>query len=144
VASGEGELNGIIPLSVREGNLVFNHGYLYSKPGAKGNIKIENSKQVSGGVVIVEEAMKDFLYSSIKIKLNTENDYLNIFVYIDGFPNRKLPLIYDSKQKDFVRHPDGKGRVSLKGLLLELRFLDIDIKRLLKIEPFLELIGQRR
>jgi hypothetical protein len=144
VASGEGELSGMIPLTIRKGNLVCHDGYLYSKPGAKGNIKIENSKQISGGVVIVEEAMKDFLYSSVKIKLNTENDNLNIFVYIDGFPDRKLPLIYDSKKKDFVRHPDGKGRVSLKGLLLELRFLDIDIKKLLKTESFLKLIGQRR
>jgi len=144
IASGDGELNGIIPLRVRGGNLEFNEGYLYSKPGAKGNIKIENSKQISGGVVIVEEAMKDFLYNSIKIELNTKNDHLNLFVYLDGFPNRKLPLIYDSKKKDFVRHPEGKGSVILKGLLLELRFLDIDIKRLLKTEPFLKFVNKRR
>jgi len=47
---------------------VFNNGYLYSEPGTKGNIKIKQSKQISGGVVILEEAMKDFLYHSIKIK----------------------------------------------------------------------------
>jgi hypothetical protein len=144
IATGDGQLEGIIPLSVSEGNLVFNNGYLYSKPGAKGNIKIKDSKQISGGVVIVEEAMKDFQYNSIKIKLNTEKDNLNIFIYIDGFPNRKLPLIYDSKKKNFVRHPGGKGRVNLKGLQLELRFLDIDIKRLLKTEPFLKFISQRK
>ncbi len=144
IASGDGKLNGIIPLSVREGNLVFNDGYLYSKPGAKGDIRIKNSQRISGGVVLVEEAMKDFQYNSIKVNLNTERDYLNIFVYIDGFPNRKLPLTYDSKKKNFVRQPDSKGSVILKGLLLELRFLDIDIKRLLKTDTLLKFISQRK
>jgi hypothetical protein len=141
VATGDGTLSGIIPLMIKGGNIKVADGYLNSTPGTKGNIMIKQSKQISGGVLIVEEAMKNFVYDSIKVKFNSVGDNLNIFVYINGVPKQKLPLLYNSKKKNFVRHPRGKGRVNLKGLLLELRFLDIDIKSLLKSGALLKYIS---
>lgn len=134
IASGGAELNGMITVGLSDGIPVFRDGYLYSTPGVGGNIKFLRSDAISGGVLLVEEAIKDFNYEWIKLKINTNilNDKLNITAYINGVPARKLPLTYDTKSKDIVREKGGKRNLELKGLLLELRFNDLDLKRLMK------------
>lgn len=132
IAFGDAELNGILHVIFSQGTPVFKDGYLYSTPGITGNLKFRESGVVSGGVLIVEEAIKDFNYNWIKIKLTSVRDLLNITVLIDGAPAGKLPLTLDPKTKDIVRNKNGKRSLVLKGLLLELRFKDIDLENLLK------------
>jgi hypothetical protein len=134
VAFGEAELNGMLTVGISGGIPVFRDGYLYSTPGVGGNIKFTQSEAISGGVLLVEEAVKDFNYDWIKLKINTNilNDKLNITAYINGVPAHKLPLTYDMKTKDIVRDKAGGNSLELKGLLLELRFNDLDLKRLMK------------
>ncbi|MCK5056714.1 MAG: YdbH domain-containing protein [Candidatus Aminicenantes bacterium] len=132
VASGDAELNGILPVKISGGIPIFRDGYLYSTPGVVGNVKFKDSKVISGGVLLVEEAMKDFNYDWIKLRLNTLEEKLNMVVLINGTPAHKLPLTYDAKSKDIVRDKKGKPRMTLKGLLLELRLKDIDLKELLQ------------
>ena len=132
ITNGDGEISGIIPIKISNGIPVFEKGFLYSTPGIKGSIAIKESHLISGGVLLVEEAIKDFSYDSIKVSLNTKDSKLNMTVFINGSPNRKLPLVYDNKKKDFIRINSGKSRVNLKGLNLKLRFIDIDLKTLFK------------
>ena len=132
IAFGDAELNGIIPVVISEGVPVFKDGYLYSTPGIKGNIKFRESSVVSGGVLLVEEAVKDFNYDWIKVKMYSVGKLLNVNVVMDGVPAGKLPLTFNSKSKDIVRDRSGKKRINLKGLLLELNFKDIDLENLLK------------
>ena len=132
ISEGDAQLNGILPLTISKGTPVFGDGYLYSTPGVKGNLKFKESKVISGGVLIVEEAMKDFEYEWIRVKLDSKAERLNLEVLIKGEPANKLPLTYDAKTKDIVRDEGGKRRVLLKGLELKLRFIDIDLKQLLQ------------
>jgi hypothetical protein len=132
VVSGDAEMNGIIPLRMVNGSPVFVDGYLYSTPASSGNLKVTQPELISGGQVLVEEAIRDFRYNWIKIKLSSRDDLLDMVVSIDGAPTQKLPLRYDARQKDFVKDPSGGRHVQLKGLLLDIRFLDIDLKDLLK------------
>ncbi|MCP4148574.1 MAG: hypothetical protein GY757_12580, partial [bacterium] len=131
VAYGNAELNGIIPINLSRGIPLIKKGYLYSTPGIKGNIKFTDSSVISGGVLLVEEAVKDFNYNWIKVKMNSKKDRLNVTVFIEGAPAGKLPLKLDTKTNDLVRDPSGKRNVELKGLTLELRLWDIDMKSLM-------------
>lgn len=131
MASGDAELNGIVPLKIAKGVPVFRDGFLYSTPGVGGNLRFKDSGMISGGVLLVEEAMKDFNYDWIKLTMNTEKERLNMLVLVNGMPAQKLPLTYDTKNRDIVRDKKGKRRLHLKGLLLELHFKDIDLKQLL-------------
>ena len=132
VVSGDAEMNGIVPVRMVNGSPVFLDGYLYSTPGSSGNLKVSHPELISGGQVLVEEAIRDFRYNWIKVKMSSRGDRLDMVVSIDGAPDQKLPLRYDAKKKDFIKDPAGGRHVQLKGLLLDIRFLDIDLKDLLK------------
>jgi hypothetical protein len=80
----------------------------------------------------VEEAIRDFRYNWIKVKMSSQNNRLDMVVSMDGAPAQKLPLLYDQKLKNFIKDPSGNRNVELKGLLLEINFNDIDLKDLLK------------
>jgi hypothetical protein len=132
IADGDADLNGILDIKILKGIPIFQDGYLYSSPGSTGNIKFSQSHAISGGVLLVEEAIKDFDYEWIKVKLNSVKEKLNLTALINGAPAQKLPLTYDTKKKEIVRDKSGKRSLDLKGLLLELRFTDIDLKTLMK------------
>ena len=143
VVSGDAEMNGMVPVRMVNGSPVFLDGYLYSTPGSSGNLKISQPELISGGQVLVEEAIRDFRYNWIKVKMSSRGDRLDMVVSIDGAPAQKLPLRYDAKKKDFIRDPAGGRHVQLKGLLLDIRFLDIDLKDLLKAGSQMS-AGQRK
>ncbi len=132
IASGDAEINGVIPLKFSGGDILFDEGFLYSSPGIQGSLQIQDASLISGGMVLVEEAVRDFSYEWVRVKLNTRKDRLDMNIVLKGVPAAKLPLEYDGKKKDLVRSKTGKRMVDLKGLTLELKFLDIDLKRLLK------------
>jgi len=132
IVSGDARLSGVIPMKVAGGSLQFLDGRLDTIPGRTGQLRVSKPEAISGGQVLVEEAIRDFNYNWIKVRLDGQGDRLNMVVSIDGAPSRKLPLRYDQKKGDFVRQPAGKPGVELKGLLLDIRFIDIDLKDLLE------------
>ena len=132
IVSGDAEMNGIVPIKMVKGSPVFLDGYLYSTPGSSGNLKVAKPELISNGQVLVEEAIRDFRYNWIKVKMSSQNNRLDMVVSMDGAPAQKLPLLYDQKQKNFIKDPSGGRHVELKGLLLEINFSDIDLKELLK------------
>lgn len=132
IASGDAEINGIVPLRIAKGYPQFQEGYLYSTPGIEGILAIRESHLISGGVALVEEALKDFRYDWVRVKLIPRGENLDMTVLIKGVPGQKLALSYDGKKKDFIRSRSGERQVDLKGLVLELRLVDIDLKGLLK------------
>jgi len=132
IASGEAELNGTLTLIIRDGQPMVQGGDLYSTPGVSGNLKFQESQAIAGGVLIVEEALKDFNYQWIKVTMRTLNRKLDIVAQIQGAPAQKLPLTYDSKLGDIVREKKGKRKIELKGLTLDVHFKDIDLEKLLR------------
>ncbi len=131
-AEGEGTVSGYIPLQIKNGSLVFGKGFLQSVPGRPGTIRIADSKDITGGIVLAEEAVKDFSYQWARVNLESQNGNLNLLLKLEGKPNRKLPLIYDQESGEFIKDPKDRRLVSLQGLTLDLKFVDIDINRLLK------------
>ncbi len=131
IVSGDARLSGVIPIKLAGGGLQFLDGRLDSTPGRTGQLRVSKPEAISGGQVLVEEAIREFDYNWIKVRLDGQGDRLNMIVSIDGAPSRKLPLRYDQKKGDFVRAAAGKPGVELKGLLLDIRFIDIDLKDLL-------------
>jgi hypothetical protein len=132
IASGAAQISGRLTIDISGGIPVFSDGDLYSIPGVGGNIKFLQSEAISGGILLVEEAVKDFNYDWIKVKLETVKEKSHMIAFINGKPARKLPLTYDSKSKDIIRDKTGGRNLELKGLLLELHFKDIDLKSLIK------------
>jgi len=130
-AAGDAELNGLLTLVIRDGLPTFRSGHLYSTPGMRGNLRLKRGSVVTGGMVLVEEAMSDFNYEWVRVTLESTGDKLDLTAFIQGAPAGKLPLLYDAGQRDFVRDPAGRRAVELKGMLLELRFREIDLRRLL-------------
>jgi hypothetical protein len=132
IVSGDAEMSGIVPIKIVKGSPVFLDGYLFSTPGRSGNLKVAKPELISNGQVLVEEAIRDFRYNWIKIKMSSKNNRLDMVVSMDGAPAQKLPLLYDQKQKNFIKDPSGGRHVELKGLLLEINFSDLDLQDLLK------------
>ena len=132
IVSGDAEMNGVVPVKMVKGSPVFLDGYLYSTPGRSGSLKVAKPELISNGQVLVEEAIRDFRYNWIKVKMSSRNDRLDMVVSMDGAPAQKLPLRYDAKTKNFIKDPSGGRHVELKGLLLDINFSDIDLKDLLK------------
>jgi hypothetical protein len=132
VVSGEARVSGVVPLKLVNGSPLFLDGLLESTPGQGGQLRVAKPELISGGQVLVEEAIRDFNYKWIQVRLDSSAGRLNMVVSIDGAPARKLPLRYDQKKKDLVRDPSGQRHVELKGLQLDIRFDDIDLKDLLE------------
>ena len=130
--SGDAEMSGVVPVRMVKGSPVFLDGYLTSTPGVGGSLKVARPELVSNGQVLVEEAIRDFHYHWIKVKMGSRNDRLDLVISMEGAPARKLPLRYDPKQKNFIRDSSGGRHVELKGLLLDIRFSDLDLQDLLK------------
>jgi hypothetical protein len=140
VASGDAELSGTIPLQLRQGTPRFQNGRLHSQPGG-GHLAIIHPELISGGQVLVEEAIRDFRYETIEVTLNSPGDRLDMIISMAGAPTRKLPLVYDPGQKDLVRDKHGRRQVTLKGLRLDVRLLDVDLRRLLQAGEKLASVG---
>lgn len=130
--SGDAEMSGIVPVRLVKGSPVFLDGYLSSTPGVGGSLRVARPELISNGQVLVEEAIRDFRYQWIKVKMGSRNDRLDLVISMEGAPAQKLPLRYDPKQKNFIRDSSGGRHVELKGLLLDIRFSDLDLRDLLK------------
>jgi len=131
-AFGEAEINGSIPVRLSDAGIAVENGYLYTTPGIGGNLKFTKNSVLSGGQPLVEEAIKDFNYDWVRISLNSRGGLLQMNVELNGAPAQKLPLEYDSKTRNFIKSPSGSRNVELRGLHLELKFIDIDLNYILK------------
>ena len=130
-ASGEGSVNGRIPLRWTEGRLIFDKGFLYSTPGQTGAIQITGTEQLLSGLPpgtpqytqldIATEALKDYSYQWAKLSLNSDDQDLLLKLQFDGKPNRLLPFAFDNAQGQFMRVA-GEGQAEFKGISIDLNF----------------------
>ena len=105
--SGEGAVNGVIPIRWSKGQLHFDRGFLYSTPGQTGTIRLQGTEMLLAGLPagspqhtqldIATEALKDYIYNWAKLSLESEEDLLHIKLQLDGKPNRLLPFGYDQR-----------------------------------------------
>ena len=130
-ASGEGSVNGRIPVSWTDEGLTFDNGFLYSTPGQTGTIKLSGTQALMAGLPpgspqhtqldIATEALKDYSYQWAKLHLQSEEDILLLKLQLDGKPNRLLPFAYDQSLGQFKRIA-GAGQADFKGISIDLNF----------------------
>ena len=100
-AGDNAALNGTIPVSIRNGRIIFRNGFLYSTPGETGILKLVPNATVNAmGQSSVEmsfalSVLKDFQYQWVKLTMNTVNDDLKLKFQVDGRPSGPLPFSID-------------------------------------------------
>ena len=130
-ASGEGTVNGRIPVRWAHGRLSFDNGFLYSTPGQPGVIKLTGTEVLLAGMPpgspqhtqldIATEALKDYTYQWAKLSVQSDRDVLLLKLQLDGKPNRLLPFAYDQSLGQFMRIK-GEGQAEFKGISIDLNF----------------------
>lgn len=131
---GRGTVSGKIPFTWRKGLLRFDSGRLASPPGQSGTIQLERlggSEYLYSGLPegtpqrsqldIALEALKDYTYERIELRLESEREELLLRLRLNGKPNRLLPFEYDSQAGKFSR-ATGQGRAEFKGIDIDLNF----------------------
>ncbi|MBI5551268.1 MAG: YdbH domain-containing protein [Desulfobacterales bacterium] len=129
--SGEGAVNGRIPLLWKNGELRFDNGFLYSTPGQTGTIRLSGTQTLLDGLAsgtpqytqldIASEALKDYSYNWARVDLRSEADLLLVSLKLNGKPNRRLPFAYDPQSGAFKRF-SGEGQAEFQGINLDLNF----------------------
>jgi Dicarboxylate transport len=130
-ASGEGTVNGRIPLRWINGRISFDNGFLYSTPGQTGKIQLKETRTLLAGIPpgspqhtqldIATEVLKDYTYQWAKLNVQSEKDTLLLKLQLDGKPNRLLPFAYNQKLGQFIR-VEGEGQADFTGIGIDLNF----------------------
>lgn len=131
-AEGEGAVNGIIPVTIKEGRISFADGYLYSTPGEGGSIRVTGADTLAAGIPrntpqfsqidFAMEALKDFRYKWVKLYLVSEGDDLVLKLRLDGQPGKPLPFVYQREFGTFARLEVTAGGGILQPILLDANF----------------------
>jgi hypothetical protein len=134
VAQGTGDVtvSGRIPVHWVKGRLSFAKGFLTSPPGQSGVIQlreIKGTNQILSGLPadtpqqvqldIAMEALKDYTYSNVDLRLESEADTLVFRLSLEGKPNQPLPFVYDQELGQFKR-VEGQGQAEFKGIGIDL------------------------
>ncbi len=129
-ATGEGRINGRIPVDYRPGRLRLEQGFLYSTPGLEGTIRIAEDDLLesmiptggSGQLALTKAALRDFKYRWARLQLAMDGDDLQAQFQFDGAPADILPFVYNQEIGDWVR-VEVKGAGSrFEAIRLDLNF----------------------
>ena len=128
-AEGDGTLNGRIPLVYSDGRISFNNGFLFSTPGSRGKVVIENTDKIIAGIPmdspefsqldVAREALKDFDYEWAKLTFNTQGDTLSVNMELDGKPAGLLPFEYKKELGGFIRVEASSPGSHFQGIKLD-------------------------
>jgi hypothetical protein len=139
-ASGEGTVNGRIPVKIRNKRLRIMDGFLYSSPGQGGNIKLGNSRILNStadiqkqaiDMAIAISALKDFNYDWAKLTLNSENRKLLVTLDLNGKPAKALNFGFDTDVGLYKTEEDSGYTAVFEGILFTINF-SLPINRMLR------------
>ena len=146
-AGDNAALNGTIPVSIRQGRIIFRNGFLYSTPGETGTLKLEPNATVDAlGQSSVEmsfalSALKNFQYDWVKLSMNTEKDNLKLKFQVDGRPAGALPFSIDPDSGRPVRT---QGTNRFQGIPVDVN-ITIPLSRTLELyQMFGQMFGGTR
>lgn len=138
-ASGDGTVNGRIPVKIRKKRLRIMDGFLYSSPGQGGNIKLGHSQVLDStseiqrqaiDMAIAVAALKDFNYDWTKLSLNSENRKLLVKLDINGRPAKALNFGFDT-ELGLYKTEEGSGyTANFQAILFTINF-SLPINRML-------------
>ncbi|MCK5312235.1 MAG: YdbH domain-containing protein, partial [Desulfobacteraceae bacterium] len=130
-AEGNGTMNGRIPVTYSNGEIVFDNGFLFSTPGQGGKIIIDKADKLTEGIPmdtpqfseldLAKEALKNYDYEWAKLNLNTFEDTLFVNMQFDGKPSKKvLPFEYKKELGRFVRVDASNPGSHFQGIKLDI------------------------
>jgi len=150
-AEGTGTLNGKIPIRFKEGRLRFDDGFLYSSPGQGGTIRLTGTEILTAGIPkntvqynqleLAREALKDYTYKWVKLRLTTEGETLLLRMQMDGKPANPLPFVYDKDIGGFIKVEAGSKGSVFQGISLDVNFR-LPLDRILTYKDILNNIEQ--
>jgi len=128
-AEGGGTLSGRIPVVVKNTEISFDNGFLFSTPGEGGRIFIRDLDRMLAGIPkntrefsqldLAGEALKNFEYKWVTLKLNTHGDTLGVNMQLDGKPVFALPFEYNRNLNSFVRIDAQSPGSNFQGIKLD-------------------------
>lgn len=105
--SGDGSLNGKLPVILSSKGIQFDDGFLFSTPGNSGIVRFNNTGQLRQGLGAAAEsasldytmqAMEDFSYNWTRLTFNSDQGELLLNMELDGKPTFPLPFGYVNGQ----------------------------------------------
>ncbi len=130
--TGDGTLNGRIPVSLKDGEIIFDESFLYSTPGEGGVVRIGESDYLTQSIPIgtpqfaqldfAQEALRDFDYTWAKLHLVTEEENLVLQLKLDGKPAEPLPFVFDQSVGSFKRIEANQGQGIFQPIRLDVNF----------------------
>lgn len=127
-AKGDGNVSGRIPASYANGEITINDGFLYSTPGVGGRLALTDfmgpleSLPTTIQLQITQEALKDFNYDWIKLKLNSQDKDLLLGVSLKGAPAGPMPFVYDNKNGGVRKSDNSNSKANFQGITFDLNF----------------------
>jgi len=128
-ATGNGTVNGRIPISFKNKQIRFSDGFLYSTPGDGGSIRLAGTEILTAGIPentpqfaqldLAREALKDYNYQWVKLNLATEEDILLLRMQLDGKPVKPLPFVYKKEIGGFAKVEAGSKGSIFQGIGLD-------------------------
>lgn len=140
-AEGEGTLNGRIPVSIKNGDINFDNGFLYSTPGKGGTIKVYGTDKLTAGIPegtpqfnqldLAKEALKSYKYDWARLGFDTKGDQLLVKMEFEGKPENALPFVYKKELGSFVRVGADNPGSNFQGIHIDVN-LQLPFNRVLK------------
>ncbi len=148
-AAGEGAVNGRIPVRYIDGKILFDDGFLYSTPGAGGTIQVTGAEMLTSGIPegtpqygqidLAREALKNYEYDWVRIRMETQGEMLVLDLQFDGQPVDPLPFVYQEEAGGFVRMEAG-GQVSrFQGIRLNVN-LEVPLNEILRFKGIWDML----
>jgi hypothetical protein len=148
-AEGEGEVSGRIHVRFKDGEIRFDDGFLFSTPGEEGTIHVKAVEMLTSGIPksspqyaqmeLAREALKDYQYKWVRLKINTEGENLVLRLTFDGKPANPLPFVYKKEFGGFVRDTTGKRFSNFQGIRLNVN-LGLPLNKILRYKGVLDAI----
>ena len=148
-AAGEGAVNGRIPVRYVDGQVLFDDGFLYSTPGSGGTIQVTGAEMLTSGIPegtpqygqidLAREALKNYEYDWVRIRMETRGEMLVLDLQFDGQPVDPLPFVYQEEAGGFVRMEAG-GQVSrFQGIRLNVN-LEVPLNKILRFKGIWDML----
>ncbi|MFC1812171.1 YdbH domain-containing protein [Thermodesulfobacteriota bacterium] len=131
-AKGNGTLSGRLPITIENGQIRFNDGFLFSTPGEGGSIRVTGTEIFTAGIPpdtpqyaqieLAREALKDYDYQWAKMNIVSIGEDVLLRLQFDGKPAHPLPFVYNKEIGNFAKIEAGGKESVFQGIGLDVNF----------------------
>ena len=149
----EGELNGRIPIQIKDGQISFKNGFLFTTPGQPGKIRMKDTEILTAGIPkdspqyiqteLARQALEDYDYTWAKLNLTTESEDLLLNMQLDGKPAKSLPFLYQKDIGGFAKVEAGVQGSNFQGIRLDVNFR-LPLNKILQYQELIKMFQKSR